>query len=140
MKKKQKKSYSSGLSTTIMVDVLFILLIFFILVSTVKKDSIRIKSTKVARQKQAQLHKKKKQHVLTIDKKNRIFINNKRVENSTQLQAALGNIKAKTPQDTIPVILLRPDAGSSSSRLIEILAALNKVGLSEHVQVEVEGQ
>ena len=137
--KKKKKSQHPGLSTTTMVDMLFILLIFFVMVSTIRKDSIDIKSAKVKKDQQSASdeNKKTEKHVLTIDGKNQIFIDGKEVKHA-ELQTMLGQIKEKVAKDTTPVIVLRPDALSKSSRLIEIFAILNEVGLSENVQIEVE--
>ena len=139
--KKKKKNYSQGLSTTIMVDVLFILLIFFVMVSTIKKDSISIKTAKVKKQEQTtKIKKKTKQYVLSVNKKNKIFVDNKLVKPGKELEKILINIKQTTPKNTIPVILLRPDASSSSSKLIEIFAALNVAKLSENVKIEIESE
>ena len=140
MKKKSKKDQGSGLSTTTMVDVLFILLIFFVLVSTIKKDAIQVKATKVNKNQQSQQNKKTVQHVVTISDKNEIYLNGKPVKDPRQLRTSLDNIKKDTPKDTTPVILLRPDAGSKSAKLIEIFALLNEIGLSENVQVEVDSK
>lgn len=136
---KKKKNPNTGLNTTVMTDVLFILLIFFVLVSTVKKDSLQIKAAKVDRQPQQKSNTKTEQHVVTIDEKNNIFVNGKAVD-IQNLSSELGQIKQKTPSDTTPAILLRPDAGSNSAKLIEIFAALNQVGLTENVQIEVDSK
>ncbi len=139
--KKKKSSSNTVLNTTVMTDVLFILLTFFVLVSTVKKDAIQVQAAKVDKQPNPQeMQKKTEQYVLTIDQKNQIYLNGKPVENPEALQAALNTIKEKSGTEVIPAILLRPDAGSNSSKLIEIFAALNKVGLTENVQIEVESK
>ena len=138
MKKKRKKDQGAGLSTTTMVDVLFILLIFFVLVSTIKKDTINVKAAKVNKNKQSQQNKKTVRHVVTITGKNEIYLDGKPVKDPRQLRTSLDGIKKDTPKDTTPMILLRPDAGSKSAKLIEIFAILNEIGLSENVQVEVD--
>ena len=91
-KKKDKKKYEIGLSTTTMVDVLFILLIFFVLVSTVKKDNIQINAAKVQKQVQQNMpNKAKQEYVLTIDKENKIYLNGKSVETEENLEQTLNN-------------------------------------------------
>ncbi len=138
---KKKKSTNTSLNTTVMTDVLFILLTFFVLVSTVKKDSIEINATKVDKQADSQKQQKKsEQHVVTIDGENKIFVNGQEIKDLETLQTTLDNIKKKTPDDTLPAILLRPDAKSNSAKLIEIFATLNKVGLTENVQIEVDAK
>ena len=140
-KKKDKKKYEIGLSTTTMVDVLFILLIFFVLVSTVKKDNIQINAAKVQKQVQQNMpNKAKQEYVLTIDKENKIYLNGKSVETEENLEQTLEQLKQNQDPDKIPVIVLRPDANSTSNRLIEIFAVLGKVGLSDYVKIEVESK
>jgi biopolymer transport protein ExbD len=139
--KKPKKTYESGLSTTTMVDVLFILLIFFVLVSTVKKDSIQINAAKVDKQNPTKSQSKPtEEHVLTIDKDNKIYFNGKSMSDDKNLEQALEEIKANLKENSLPAIMLRPDADSRSTRLIEIFAIIGKVGLSEYVQIEVESK
>jgi len=68
--KKKKSSSNTVLNTTVMTDVLFILLTFFVLVSTVKKDAIQVQAAKVDKQPNPQeMQKKTEQYVLTIDQK-----------------------------------------------------------------------
>ena len=137
--KNEKKKHNPGLSTTTMVDVLFILLIFFVLVSTIKKDSIDIKAAKVNKDNESSNDdKKKEEHVVTVDSKNNVFIDGKQLNSSDELKSELTTVKEKIPKDMIPVIVLRPDAGSQSSKLIEIFGVLNEVGLADNVQIEVE--
>lgn len=137
---KKKKSANTALNTTVMTDVLFILLIFFVLVSTVKKDTIDIKAAKVEKQPQQKSQQKTEEHVVTIDAKNQIFLDGKAIQELQELSGAFDQIKQKIPDGTTPAILLRPDAGSNSATLIDIFSALNKVGLTENVQIEVDSK
>ncbi|WP_372366597.1 biopolymer transporter ExbD [Candidatus Uabimicrobium sp. HlEnr_7] len=125
------------MSTEMMVDVLFILLIFFILISNIKKDSVKIKTAKVDKQKSAGSDKKTKEHVLTIDKKNIIYFNGKKIS-MKKLLTSLKKAKKETPKEFVPVIMLRTDANSSSGKLLEVFLHLNQAGLSDNVQCEVD--
>lgn len=137
---KKKRKNEVNFCSTSMVDLMFTMFIFFILVSTIKKDSIDIKAAKVNKSSQSSSsNQKTEKHVITIDGKNQIFVNGKRIEEA-ELRSALTEVKDKMPADTVPVIILRPDASSQSVKLIEIFAVLNEVGLNQKVQCEVESK
>ena len=138
MKKGSKKSHEVGLQSSMMTDLVFTLFIFFILVSTLKKDSVEIKAAKASKT-SASSAKKTEQHTISMDSKNQIYVDGKLVK-TTELRTVLQEIKNKLPQDAKPAILLRPDANSQSAQLIEILGALNETGLNEAVECEVEKQ
>ncbi|MEX2668075.1 ExbD/TolR family protein [Candidatus Uabimicrobium amorphum] len=142
MRKKRRHRQAqeqAGMSTEMMVDVLFILLIFFILISNIKKDSVKIKAAKVDKQKSAGSDKKTKEYVLTIDKKNNIYFNNKKIS-MKELLASLKKAKKDTPKDHNPVIMLRTDASSSSGNLLEVFLYLDQAGLSDNVQCEIDSK
>lgn len=138
MRKKRRKNGPSGMSTEMMVDVLFILLIFFILISSIKKnrDNIKIKAAKINKEKNTAAPKKTKEHILTIDKKNNIFFENEKIS-FEQLLDLLKKAKKNTPVDYTPLITLRTDAGSSSGQLLKIFVYLNQAGLADNVQCEI---
>lgn len=142
MKKKRRhrrKQEQAGMSTEMMVDVLFILLIFFILISNIKKDSVKIQAAKVDKQKSAGSDKKTKEYVLTIDKQNNIYFNNQKIS-LKELLDSLKKAKKDTPKDHDPVIMLRTDASSSSGNLLEVFLYLDQAGLADNVQCEVDNK
>lgn len=139
MRKRKKKKYDVGISNSMMVDVLFILLIFFILVSNVKKDNIKVKATKVDKNAVSKDKKNTKvqKHVVSINAKNQIFIDNQEVKED-QISNLLKTMKEKLPPKTEIEVLLRPDANSNSSKLTTVLALLNSAGLGERIKLEVD--
>ncbi len=140
MKKSKKQGKEVGLQSAMMTDLVFTLFIFFILVSTIKKDAMEIKAPKV--QKQASSSNTKNQHkfTITLDKQDQIYVDGKKVD-SQNLLAVFQEIKQKLPPDTGVSITLRADADSKTSRLLEVWAVLNGAGLGEsQLQCEIESK
>ncbi len=140
MKKRKKENQYEGLSTTMMVDVLFILLIFFILISSIKKDHIKIQAAKVDKQAaQKKDNKKAVEYVLTVSKENKMYLDGEEIS-SAQLKQAFQKIRQENQKETVPAITLRTDATSSSGKLIEIFSALTVAGLSDNARIEVDAK
>lgn len=140
MKKDKKKKQEIGLSTTVMVDVLFILLTFFILVSTIKKDNITVTPTKVKkapdRQDQKQPHE---QIVITIDAKDQVYLNGEAVGDE-QLREKLSHMKRNTPKDAKIEVVFRTDGNSRNRKTTQVLGVLSEQQLIDNLQWEAESE
>lgn len=140
MKKKDrdKKKNEVGLSSTMMVDVLFILLIFFVLVSTIKKDSIAINPPKVQANAEPHEQKQRQQIVISIDSEGRIFVNNEQAKTDQELSNVLANIKRNIADNSELCVTLRADANSKNGKTAEVLVALTEHQLIDNLQWEIE--
>ena len=139
--KKAKKNHEVGLQSAMMTDLVFNLFIFFILVFTIKKDSMQIKTPKVQKQ-ESSSSTPKSQHkfTITLDKKDEIYIDGKKVD-AQNLMSVLQEIKKKLPADTGVTITLRADADSKTSKLLEVWATLSGAGLGDsQLECEVESK
>jgi len=138
--KKKKKNQEVGLQSAMMTDLVFTLFIFFILVSTIKKDAMEIKAPKVQKQATSSSSKSQYKFTITLDKKDLIYVDGKKVD-SQNLLSVFQDIKKKLPPDTGVSITLRADADSKTSRLLEVWAVLNGAGLGEsQLECEVESK
>ncbi|RME03966.1 MAG: biopolymer transporter ExbD [Planctomycetota bacterium] len=125
-------SYPTQLSTTSMVDVIFILLAFFMVVSQLKEHNISLKLATVSGGKSAQPKKEEKNHTLTIqiDKHSQLFLNQNKLS-LAQLEKRLKSISQKngfSPQKW--VVYLRSDRSAKTAPLIAALNALKKYRFS----------
>ncbi len=139
MSKTKKRQREVGLQSAMMTDLVFTLFIFFILVSTIKKDAIAIQAAKAHNKTTQASNQKTEKHVVTVDGKDQVYVDGKKIP-LENLPEVLREIKSKLPKDTTPVITLRPDANSRSFKLIEIMDALNGAGMSDRVECEVEAK
>lgn len=123
MKIKRRRMHKTFLSldVTPMADIVFLLLIFFMLSSTfVSQPGIKIKLPKSkAREVQAE-----KRLILSITKDNKIYVNNKKVlknelEKELRLQLASRSDK---------VIIIRADADVTHGFVVEALDAARSAG------------
>lgn len=139
MSKAKKRQREVGLQSAMMTDLVFTLFIFFILVSTIKKDAISIQAAKAKNKSSPVANQKTEKHVVTVDGKDQIYVDGRQIS-LENLPAVLRELKGKLAKDTVAVITLRPDANSRSSKLIEVIDALNGAGLSERLECEVEAK
>ena len=137
MAKKKKKQHEVGLSTTMMVDVLFILLVFFIMVSQFKKNKARIKTPKLKTPSTKKQSIKTKKIALDIDKKNQVFLDGKKVK-MDDLFAHLEALKSKIPQGVRPVIMITGDSQSKLESFTTVLGILSQAKLAKYAQLETD--
>lgn len=139
MDKKKRKRTDVGLSSTMMVDVLFILLIFFILVSTIKKDSIKVKAPQVPGKADSSKASQQRQYFIKIDNKQQIYLDGKQMSAET-LRRELTTIKGKRDNKKEPVAVLIPDQKLPSGKLFEIFLICQQAGIKFQMQGEVAPQ
>ncbi|NUM34876.1 MAG: biopolymer transporter ExbD [Candidatus Brocadiae bacterium] len=138
--KKKKQNQDVGLQSAMMTDLVFTLFIFFILVSTIKKDAMEIKAPKVQKQSTSSSSKSQHKFTITLDKKDEIYVDGKKVD-SQSLLAVFQEIKKKLPPDAAVSITLRADSDSKTSKLLEVWSVLNGAGLGEsQLECEVESK
>lgn len=119
-KLKEKPNLSSGALN----DILFILLLFFLIVSTLANPNV----VKVNNPKGKTDTKAKQNIVVSIDKENKIYLNQKEIEVS-QLDTIISLEVNKVRQflDT-PSVVINADTISFTGSFFKIMAAAKRVG------------
>ena len=119
-KLKEKPNLSSGALN----DILFILLLFFLIVSTLANPNV----VKVNNPKGKSDTKAKQNIVVSIDKENKIYLNQKEIEVS-QLDTIISTevIKVRQFLDT-PSVVINADTISFTGSFFKIMAAAKRAG------------
>ena len=117
---KKKNKSIRGLNLVPLINVIFLLLIFFMLSGTIiKKDLLKI-SPPISKNSKSDINKKIK---ITINSNNKIFINDLKVEYdelSNYLVSKYPNIRSET-------VLIRADGKSSSYFLVNLIDNLKEL-------------
>jgi biopolymer transport protein ExbD len=124
--KARKKKGIASLEVTPLVDVVFLLLIFFLLTATyVKHPNIDIKLPKASSQ---DVFNKTKDFAIAIKKNGDIKVENKIVSIS-QLKTSFKNKLAKDGPDT--VVIINADKGALHGRVVQVMDLAKKNGFSK---------
>jgi biopolymer transport protein ExbD len=112
------------LHTGALNDILFILLLFFLIVSTLANPNV----VKVNNPKEKAETKTKQNIVLSIDKENKIYLNQQQIEIS-QLDTIISAevMKVKQFQDT-PTVVINADTISYTGGFFKIMASSKRAG------------
>ncbi len=129
-RKRRKKPSSTGLNLTPMIDVVFNLLLFFMLSSTfVVQSSIKIEMPKA--EGATELEQKDLSVTLAYGTdgpggKGKIYIDTEEIDSIQALAQRLSDEVRKQPELQL---LVRTDARTDTARLVEILGIANSVGI-----------
>ena len=129
-----------GLETTVMVDVLFILLIFFIVVSQIRTSRVAVELPKVeaGSDSSGSQSQERKSIFLSIDREGVVRLDGHQMKNSAGLKKVLRQHGRSSKKGVGgPRVVLHTDAATRGERLVEILAYLSEAGLSS-VQFDVD--
>lgn len=129
-----KAQQQVGLQTTVMVDVLFILLIFFIVVSRVKDSNLPVDLPSVDRKKQtAPAVRGNTGLTISIDRKGGLHLNGEAASGVKGLRQLLSAHKSKATG--LPVAL-RADKQAPSGVTVQVVHLLSEMGFTK-VQFDV---
>jgi biopolymer transport protein ExbD len=123
-----------------MVDVLFILLIFFIVVSQIRTSQVAVELPKVeaGSESSGPKSKERKSILLSIDREGAVRVDGHLMKNSAGLKKVLKYHGKSSEKDVgRPRVVLHTDAATRGEKLVEILAYLSEAGLSS-VQFDVD--
>lgn len=111
-------------NVTPLLDIVFIMLIFFIVTSTfIKEPGVDPERPLV----ETQVEKRRVAILVGITEDNEIWVNNEQVELS-ELRFAIGELRRETPQGGAVV---QADVGSRSQTLIDVLEIVSDVGIDD---------
>lgn len=123
---RNKKSKAPDISMTPMIDVVFLLLIFFMVTTTFSRESIIKVMLPEADGQQAE--KQKQALMLTIDKSGQYFIDDKALSDNS-LDTLARELTASKNNKNIPLII-SADAGAPVQSAISVLDVASKTGFS----------
>lgn len=114
----RKESIKPEISMSPLIDMVFLLLIFFVVTSTFKKDTgIKIERPKAKNVMEIEI--KPKQNILAISKDNKIIFNKEEVDED-ELQILTKDMKNQEES----FLLVIPDKNSGAGKLIKVLDIL----------------
>lgn len=119
-----------SLNMTTMVDVLFQLLIFFLVLSELKKSSVLIELPEVSKQEAQQEApgSPKNPLVITIDAKNALYFDDKPIDSIDALKPLLEEKKKGLSDADKATVVIRTDQESRGAKLVEVVSVLSQVG------------
>ncbi len=134
MPRRKNTSHPAGLQTTVMVDVLFILLIFFIVVSRIRESNLQVDLPTVKRPDKRETTAPATQAgiSLSIGSKGTIHLDGRKIGDIAALRTALQSRKASTQT---PVIL-RTDKQAPSGITVQVVHLLSDLGFGK-IQFDV---
>ena len=127
-----------GLQTTVMVDVLFILLIFFIVVSRIRDTNLQVDLPSVQKQKKHPTQRQQRGTaglVLSIDKQGGLHLDGRELGGLSGLRKTLRGQSARTAPGQTPVVL-RTDKQAPSGVTVQVVHLLAELGFAK-IQFDV---
>lgn len=127
---RRRRRQEVALQTTIMVDVLFILLIFFILVSRIRQTDVDVDLPQLAASgdKQAVARQPAKRLRVAIDARGGLFVDGKPQSDLATLRARLAAAGARGPDGKLPAVNFRTDKQARSGVTIQVIHLLAELG------------
>ncbi len=119
MRKFASKQEEAEINLTPLLDIVFIMLIFFIVTATFIKESGLDINKPDSDQPPPPEEEKKKNILIQIDSNNRIFINLRRID-IAQVTANIARLHAENPEG---IVVIQPDEDSQTGLLVEIYDA-----------------
>lgn len=111
-------------NVTPLLDIVFIMLIFFIVTSTfIKEPGVEITRPQV----ETQIEQKRVAILIAINSEDEIWINKDQVE-LAEVRFAIQELRKETPNGTT---VLQADEGSKSRMLIEVLQQIKDAGIDD---------
>ena len=122
-RKRKKENEETGIDLTPMLDVVFIMLIFFIVTTSFVKES----GIDVSRPGAATAEKKEKASILVaIDKNDGVWIDKRKID-IRSVRANIERLHAESPEGTVVV---QADEGSKTGILVKVMDQIRMAGVS----------
>ena len=122
-KKKKGEAEETGIDLTPMLDVVFIMLIFFIVTTSFVKES----GIDVSRPGAATAEKKEKASILVaIDKNDGVWIDKRKID-IRSVRANIERLHAESPEGTVVV---QADEGSKTGILVKVMDQIRMAGVT----------
>ena len=122
-KRKKEETEEAGIDLTPMLDVVFIMLIFFIVTTSFVKES----GIDVSRPGAATAEKKEKASILVaIDKNDSVWIDKRKID-VRSVRANIERLHAESPEGTVVV---QADEGSKTGILVKVMDQIRMAGVT----------
>ena len=125
---RNKKHAPLEISLTPMIDVVFLLLIFFMVTTTFSKETVIKVQLPQAEGLEAERHAQEQVLMVTIDKTGQYFINDKAL-NDRSLSSLTKKLTALSSNKKIPLII-NADANAPVQAAINVLDVASKIGFN----------
>jgi biopolymer transport protein ExbD len=135
MRRRQRPEDEAEINITPMLDIVFIMLIFFIVTTSFVREQGLDISRPAESEEQVVQDEERLPIVVRIDRTSMITVNKRRVE-ADAIRANLEREFAQSPQSPL-IVAAHPDANTNA--LVEVLDAANVVGIS-NISVATESQ
>lgn len=120
--------------TSALNDILFILLLFFLIISTLANPNV----VKLSIPKAKSDTKAKQTVVVSIDPQQRFFVGT-RATNADSLQQAISRIVSKS-QDAEPTVVINADKQADAESIVAVMKAARALNLRTVLAVDKEGK
>ncbi|AFM23448.1 ExbD/TolR family protein [Desulfomonile tiedjei] len=119
----KRKSKNSSLDITPLVDLVFLLIIFFLLSTTFNvSPGIRLDLPEASSQK---IHKEKKEITVSVDQSGTIYMNKDPVDS----QSLLSQLLTRAREDRDTTVLIKGDRSTAYGQMVDILGMVKQAGL-----------
>ena len=125
---RNKKHAPLEISLTPMIDVVFLLLIFFMVTTTFSKETVIKVQLPQAEGQEAERHDQEQVLMVTIDKAGQYFINEKAL-NDRSLSSLTKELTVLSSNKKIPLII-NSDANAPVQAAISVLDVASKIGFN----------
>ncbi|HHL31193.1 MAG TPA: biopolymer transporter ExbD [Oceanospirillales bacterium] len=127
MKFADENKQGPKLNMTSLIDVVFLLLIFFMVTTTFEKQAkLKIELPEASEKIQTQA---KEQIVISISQKGAIYLNNNELLNS-QYDSISSSLKRMVTGDEKPPIVIRADANAAHKHVVTVMDVLADLGFT----------
>ena len=123
---KRRKGDETNIDLTPMLDVVFILLIFFVVTASfLKENAMNIEGQDPNNNPPPPSNDQPQNVLIQIDARNQIFFNQERIDISA-IRARVASARAENPSASV---IIRPDKQSSANSLVEAMNSAREAGV-----------
>lgn len=122
----KRKKDESSIDLTPMLDVVFILLIFFVVTASFLKESALPLQSQDPSNNPPPPDPEKKNALISINSQDQVFLNQERID-ITAVRARIASLKAENPEASV---IVRPDNASKATTLVDVMNSAREAGAS----------
>ncbi len=132
----KKSNAAANLSLTPLIDVVFLLLIFFLVTSKFDEEERRLPIELPVATSATPMTQRPRELTIDIDREGNLFANGQRVD-LTELEATLRRAVVNNP--TNQTVVIRADAAVAFQPVVTVMDMCNSTGVSEYTVTTQEG-
>ena len=132
----KRSSAAANLSLTPLIDVVFLLLIFFLVTSKFDEEERRLPIELPVATSATPMTQKPREMTIDVDREGQYFVNGKAVD-VTELEASLRRAVANNP--TNQSVVIRADAAVAFQPVVSVMDLCNTTGVADYTVTTQEG-